>query len=110
MDISIANKKTNRLLKREEFELKVSGSLLTPSRKELREKIAHTVGSKPDLVAIQRIEQQFGTHTNRVWCRAYEDAEQLKKLELRHIVGRDAGQKYKPVKKKKEPKAKKGKK
>jgi small subunit ribosomal protein S24e len=107
MKIHLLQNKKNKLLRREELELEVTESKSTPSRKELLERIAETAGSKPELIVIQRIEQQFGTHTNRVSARAYENREALEKTELKHLVGRDKGEKKKPSKKKKKEPEKK---
>lgn len=107
MKIQLLQSKKNKLLHREEMKLEVTESKTTPSRKELMERIAETAGTKPLLVVIQKIEQPFGTHTNKVFARAYESREMLEKTELKHLVGRDKGEKKKPTKKKKKEPEKK---
>ena len=102
MKLSIIKDTPNKHLHRHELELHASDSKTTPSRKELVERIAQEANSKPELVAIQKIEQQFGTQTNRVWARIYENRADLEKTELKYVVGRDKGEKKKPGKKKKE--------
>ncbi len=107
MKVQLLNSKKNRALNREELELEVTESKTTPSRKELVERIAETAGTKPELIVIQKIEQPFGSHTNRVSARAYENRETLEKTESKHLIGRDKGEKKKPVKKKKKEPVKK---
>lgn len=103
MKVTIIKTTPNPFLHRQELELQASESSTTPSRKELLEHIAQASNSKPELVTIQKIEQHFGTHTNRIWARVYENRANLEKTELKHLVGRDKGEKKKPGKKKKEP-------
>ncbi len=107
MKVQLLNSRKNKALNREELELEVTESKTTPSRKELVERIAETVNSKPERIVIQKIEQPFGTHTNKVFARSYENRETLEKTESKHLIGRDKGEKKKPVKKKKKEPAKK---
>ena len=106
MKVEITNRQKNTLLNREEMEFSVDDSAVTPSRKELKEKIAALVNAKTELVIIGTIEKEFGSKAVKGVARIYSDEKTLKKTELPQIIGRNIGQKEKG---KKAGKAKAGK-
>jgi len=95
MKVEITNRQKNALLNREEMEFSVDDSALTPSRKELKEKIAALVNAKTELVIIGTIEKEFGSKAVKGVARIYSDEKTLKKTELPQIIGRNIGQKDK---------------
>ena len=106
MKVEITNRQKNTLLNREEMEFSVDDSAVTPSRKELKEKIEALVNAKTELVIIGTIEKEFGSKAVKGVARIYSDEKTLKKTELPQIIGRNIGQKEKG---KKAGKAKAGK-
>ena len=106
MKVEITNRQKNALLNREEIEFGVDDSAVTPSRKELKEKIAALVNAKTELVIIGTIKKEFGSKAVKGVARIYSDEKTLKKTELPQIIGRNTGQKDKG---KKAGKAKAGK-
>ena len=101
MEFKIVGKKSNPVLKRQEIVFEAGNFNVTPSRKELREKIASETGAKADLIAIGRLKHWFGVKALSGTAMVYEDNEAMKKTELAFIVGRTVGEK---AKKKKEEK------
>jgi small subunit ribosomal protein S24e len=91
MDIRITQKQKNPALQREEIEFEVKESKTTPTRKEIREKIAALIASKPELVIIEKIMTHFGSTEVTGKARAYENEEKLKKTELNHLINKSAG-------------------
>lgn len=94
MRIEIKKETANKTVNRKEIELMVTDSKTTPSRKDLLVKIAEEMGQKPENLSIQKIEQQFGTQTNRVWVHSYPDSATKQRFELATIMGRDSATKW----------------
>lgn len=106
MKVEITNRQKDILLNREELEFKVDDSATTPSRKDLREKVAALLNAKTELVIIEKIIKKFGSKEVRGTARVYPNEAVLKKTELPQIVGRNTGQKDKGKKAGKAKKAK----
>ena len=99
MDIKVLEEKKNPLLQRREVKFSVSHNLGTPSRDEIKAKIAAYLNSKPELVIIERMRSQFGKRETQGYAKIYETVERMKSVETEHIVQRNA---------KKEPKKAEG--
>jgi ribosomal protein S24E len=99
MKVEIASRTKNPLLQREEICFSVEGAEKTPSRKELREKVAAHLGAKTELVSIEKISQEFGAHSINGTARLYASEDAFKKTELPYMVARNLGQKLKKEKK-----------
>lgn len=99
MDIKVLEEKKNPLLQRREVKFSVSHNLGTPSRDEIKAKIAAYLNSKPELVIIERMRSQFGKRETHGYAKIYETVERMKSVETEHIVQRNA---------KKEPKKAEG--
>lgn len=89
MDIKVLEEKKNPLLQRREVKFSVSHNLGTPSRDEIKGKIAAYLNSKPELVIIERMNSEFGKRETRGYAKIYETAERLKSVETKHIVQRN---------------------
>ena len=59
MELEITGKKENKTLQRQEVEIEIKNTKLTPSRKELRPKIAALLGAKEGLTIIEKIKDLF---------------------------------------------------
>lgn len=89
MEVKVLEEKKNPLLQRREVQFSVSHNLGTPSRTEIKEKIAAYLNSKPELVIIERMRSQFGKRETRGYAKIYETAERLKSVETEHIIQRN---------------------
>ncbi len=89
MDIKVLEEKKNPLLQRREVRFSVSHNLGTPSREDIKAKIAAYLNSKPELVIIERMNPEFGKRETRGYAKIYETAERLKSVETEHIVQRN---------------------
>ena len=65
------------------------GAKQTPSRKDLREKLAALVDAKEDMLVVDVLETHYGTPDLKGTARVYKDAKELKKTELSYIVKRN---------------------
>lgn len=106
MDFKIVEEKENKLLGRIEIIFEVENAVKTPSRQELRKRIAALKNSKEELVSIDCIEQCFGEHRAKGKAFVYQDIEKLKRIEPKFLAQRETKKK----KEKKEESAEKEKK
>jgi small subunit ribosomal protein S24e len=89
MEIHIIKDKTNPLLKRRELSLKIQNKG-TPSRIEVKNKIAALANSRPELIVIEHLETVFGKQEVVGSASIYETEGQLKRLAHQHLAARDA--------------------
>ncbi len=89
MEIQIIRDKTNPLLKRRELSLKIQNKG-TPSRIEVKNKIAALANSRPELIVIERLETVFGKQEVAGAASIYETEGRLKRVAHQHLVARDA--------------------
>jgi small subunit ribosomal protein S24e len=104
MDIKVLEEKKNPLLQRREVQFSVSHNLGTPSRDEIKAKIAAYLNSKPELVIIERMRSEFGKRETKGYAKIYESMERLKSTETEHIVQRNAKKEPKKAEGEAEPK------
>lgn len=109
MDIEIKEQKQNPLLSRTEvrFVAHHQGEQ-TPTRDQIREKVAGLVNSKKGLVVVDHMNSVFGKGQTHGYARAYDNPEVLGKTEPAHLLKRNKLEDLKP--KKKTPQAPAGKK
>jgi len=81
MEVKILNETKQPLLSRTSYELRISGTELTPTNPKAVEIVAEKVKADASLVTIQGIYQGYGSHTTRVFARVYESKESLLKVE-----------------------------
>lgn len=89
MEVKVLEEKKNPLLQRREVKFSVDHNLGTPSRNEIKEKLAAYLNSKPELIIIERMRSQFGKRETRGYAKIYETAERLKSVETEHIIQRN---------------------
>jgi len=91
MEVKITEEQQNILLKRREilFEVEHSQTKGTPSRLEIRNKLAEVLKTKPELVYVKRVETKTGTMKAKGEANAYESVEQAKLVEPEYIVTRN---------------------
>ena len=90
MEIEIISETNNSLLKRKEFMALISHMAeSTPARQIARDKLAASVNADKDNTLIIKIKSVFGAGKSKVQFRVYENTEQLKKIELPHLLKRN---------------------
>ncbi len=89
MEIQIIKDKTNSLLNRREISLRVKDKA-TPSRIEVKGKLAALLNSKPELIVIERLDTIYGKQELMGTASIYQAEERLKQLAHQHLIARDA--------------------
>jgi len=91
MEVKITSQQQNLLLKRKEilFEVEHSQTKGTPSRIEIRNRLADVLKTRPELVFVKRVETKTGTMKAQGEANAYESAEQAKLVEPEYIILRN---------------------
>ena len=89
MEVQIIKDKTNPILKRREISIKVKDKV-TPSRIEVKGKLAALLNSKPELIVIERLGTMYGKQELTGTASIYQTEERLKQLAHEHLVARDA--------------------
>jgi small subunit ribosomal protein S24e len=103
MDIEIVEKKNNPLLQRTEVRFMLHHTnAQTPSRDQVREKLAAQVGSKKSLVVVESMNSLFGRSQTRGYARVYETPEAIGKNEPTYLLKRNKLEDLKPKKKERE--------
>ncbi len=95
MDFRIAEEKENKILGRREINFEVCEAKNTPSRKEIRKRIAALKNSKEELVSVVRIQQSYGEHRATGLAFVYKDAKTLKQTEPGYLTKRGTKEKKK---------------
>ena len=90
MDIKITKDNNNALLNRRELGISVAFEGATPSRNDVKAKVAAILNVPLELVVVQRMENDFGKQELSVYAKVYETAERMKQVEKEHILERNA--------------------
>lgn len=102
MDIEITQKKENPLLGRSEVRFVVRHpNEKTPSRDQIREKLAAQMSSKKGHIVVDSMASEFGVGATRGYARIYGTPEALAKNEPHYILKRNKLEELKPKKEKK---------
>jgi small subunit ribosomal protein S24e len=100
MDIEITEKKQNPLLSRWEVRFVVHHTNeKTPTRDQIREKLAGNLNSKKGLVVVDHMNSAFGRSLTKGYARVYESPEVLGNTEPAHLLKRNKLEELKPKKK-----------
>ena len=91
MKIKITTQQYNPLLKRKEitFEVNHTETKGTPSRLEVRKQLAEKLKTKIELLYIRKVETKTGTMLAAGEANLYDSPEQVKLVELEHIITRN---------------------
>ena len=87
MELQIIKDKTNPFLNRREISLRIKNKG-TPSRIEVKNKLAALANSKPELIVIEHLDTEFGGHEVLGAASIYQSEERLKQLAHQHLVVR----------------------
>jgi ribosomal protein S24E len=94
MKIEILNERENKPLARKEVDFKVDhAGAVTPSRADIRAKIVAQFDADSSAVIIKTLDTKFGAGITEGTARIYSDLEQMKRIELDHIVKRHESKK-----------------
>lgn len=97
MEIEIEGRHKNILLHREELNFEILNAVKTPSREEVRKKLAAQMGVNEELVIVDEIEHEFGSTRVYGFAKKYDSAEELKKVEPSHVRKRHGEKDEKPA-------------
>jgi small subunit ribosomal protein S24e len=90
MEINIINREKNTLLNREEIIVNIEHKgEATPKREELKKKIAAMIGKDEKLVIVEKILTEFGKNRSKAFIHVYENENDMRKLEPKHILKRN---------------------
>jgi small subunit ribosomal protein S24e len=87
MELQIIKDKKNPLLKRREVSIKINNKG-TPSRIDVKNKLAAMANSKPELIVIEHLDTVFGKMELTGIASIYESEERLKQLAHQHLLVR----------------------
>lgn len=89
MEIRVESERYNPLLRRKEVHFRVSFNGKTPSRVEIREKVAGLMNVELKRVVLDYVKTEFGKREAKVYAKIYDTEEALKAIEDRHILERN---------------------
>ncbi|MDD4250702.1 MAG: hypothetical protein PHX27_00740 [Candidatus ainarchaeum sp.] len=98
MKITILKNDKNELLNRFEVKAQIEEKII-PTREEIRKQLAVKLSAKEENVIIKKIASKFGTITNIIDARIYDNEKDLLKNERKYMINRN---KPKKVEEKKE--------
>ena len=89
MEIKVIEKRTNPLLKRREIRFKVSHEGATPSREEVKNKLAAMLNAKKELVIIERMRSEYGKRETHGYAKIYKSEKGAREIERAYIIQRN---------------------
>ena len=89
MDIKIVKDLDNKLLNRKELDFTVEYEGPTPSRADVRKKLAALMNKDVNLVMVQRMESEYGHQLAKGYAKVYESADRMKQIEPEHVLLRN---------------------
>lgn len=91
MEVKITREQYNPLLKRKEitFEIDHAQDKGTPTRLEIRQRLADLLKTKPEVVYVKKVETKAGTMKAAGNANAYDSVEQAKLIELKYVIARN---------------------
>jgi small subunit ribosomal protein S24e len=95
MNITIKEKKENKLLNRTEITASMVFEGSTPCRQDVQKEIAKLAKTKEDLTIIKEIQNVFGTCKATINANAYENEDAMFAVERKNLVEKHAGREAK---------------
>ncbi|MCL2141276.1 MAG: 30S ribosomal protein S24e [Methanimicrococcus sp.] len=89
MEIKIIKDLQNKLLNRSELDFTVEYEGPTPSRADVRKKLAALLNKDLELVLIQKMEAEYGVQLVKGYAKIYESEDRMKQVENEHILLRN---------------------
>jgi len=90
MDIRILKDRKNALLNRRELDFIVKYEGSTPSRSDIKSKLAAMLNAPLELLVIQKIKTEYGMQEGKGYAKLYETADRMKEVELEYVLKRNA--------------------
>ncbi|MBI2664481.1 hypothetical protein HYX10_04020 [Candidatus Woesearchaeota archaeon] len=91
LEIKISDKVEEPLLSRSAFRGLISFDAATPSRAEVRKKVAEALNADFSVVSITAISTRFGSKSAAIAAHVYKTKEDLEKFELKAVINRHKG-------------------
>ncbi|HID43149.1 MAG TPA: 30S ribosomal protein S24e [Archaeoglobaceae archaeon] len=92
MEIIVEKEHQNPLLRRKEIRFRLEYDAQTPSRSDVRKKLAGLFSANVDNVIIEYIRPEFGKPEAKCYAKIYDSPEDLKSIEAKHIIRRNIGE------------------
>ncbi|MBP2030441.1 small subunit ribosomal protein S24e [Methanohalophilus levihalophilus] len=89
MDINITEDKNNSLFNRREVNFNVTFEGPTPSRKDVKLKMAAMLNCSPQLVIVQSLDNLFGKEEVIGYAKIYESEDRMKEIEKEYVLKRN---------------------
>jgi len=89
MEIIVEKEHHNPLLRRKEIHFRLEYDAQTPSRSDVRKKIAGLFSANVDNVVIEYIKPEFGKTEAKCYAKIYDSHEDLMAIEAKHIIKRN---------------------
>ncbi len=89
LEVYVESERYNPLLKRREVYCRLTFEGKTPSRKEVRERIAGLMNAELERIVVDYIKTEFGKTEARCYVKIYDTVEDLKAIEEDHIIARN---------------------
>lgn len=89
MEVIVEKERHNPLLKRKEIHFRLEYDAQTPSRSDVRKKIAGLFSANVDNVVIEYIKPEFGKTEAKCYAKIYDTHEDLIAIEAKHIIRRN---------------------
>jgi small subunit ribosomal protein S24e len=89
MEIKIVEDLHNKLLNRSELDFTVEYEGPTPSRADVRKKLAALLNKDLELVLVQKMESEYGVQLVKGYAKIYESETRMKQVENEHILLRN---------------------
>ncbi|MDR0767698.1 MAG: 30S ribosomal protein S24e [Methanosarcinales archaeon] len=89
MEIKIVKDLDNKLLNRKELDFTVEYEGPTPSRANVRKKLAALLNKDVNLVLVQSMESEYGHQLAKGYAKVYESADRMKQIEAKHVLKRN---------------------
>ncbi|WNY24534.1 30S ribosomal protein S24e [Methanolapillus millepedarum] len=89
MEITIVKDHPNKLLNRRELDFVIKYEGPTPSRIDVRQKLAALLNTDLDLTLVHKMESVFGLQEVHGYAKVYESADRMKQVEREYMIKRN---------------------
>ena len=89
MDINITEDKNNALLNRREVKFDATFEGATPSRLDVKNRLAAMLNVPLELVILQKFDNSYGVSAAEGYAKIYEDADRMKVVEKEYVLKRN---------------------
>ena len=89
MEIKIVKDLDNKLLNRRELDFTVEYEGPTPSRADVRKKLAALLNTDVNLLLVQKMESEYGHQLAKGYAKLYESEDRMKQVEPEHVLKRN---------------------